>query len=186
MLSELFGLVGVSIEDPHQPDRQWTISNLFAPVSGRALGGIRAKLVDEQGFITFVNQRDLELLLDLARPGAWCEWSGSLYPGVTCADEGWFGFCVDDVDLADDLQERELVLRQQYGGVLPNNIELSRLVHAEHDLDYSELLLLLWDRDFDTGYSPDPRVETINRRWVQVERTKVRWKASACRSPWGR
>lgn len=185
VLSQSFGLVGVAFEDPHQSERCWTITTIFAPIPGRALGGIRAKLVDQQGFITFLNQRDLELLLDLAKPGAWCEWLGGSYPGVTCYDEGWFGFCVDSIDLEDDLQERELLLRQQYSGTLPSNIELSRLVHAEHQHDYEELLLLLWDKDVDTGYSPDPRIETIGRRWVQVERNNVQWRP-ACHSPWGR
>lgn len=178
ILSETFGLVGVQIEDPRQDERLWTITALLAPIRRRAVGGIRAKLLDEQGFVSFINQRDLELLLNLAVPGSWCSWLGKEYPGVNCPEEGWFGICSDEVDLEDDLQERELILRHQYGGVLPSNIELERRIHLEDGRDFEELLLLLWDKDPDTGFCPDARLETIRRRWAQVERSKVTWSPS--------
>jgi hypothetical protein len=174
MLTESFGLVGVLIEDPRRAGRNWTITNLFAPV-GRALNGIRAKLVDEKGFVSFVNQRDLELLLDIAQPGQWCPWTESRYPGINSFEEGWFGICCDDDDLLDDLYERELMLRQQYNGLIPDGVELSRRVHLEDNNDQEELLLLLWDRDPDTNYAPDTRMETLRRRWVQVERRRLIW-----------
>jgi hypothetical protein len=179
ILQETFRLAGVVLEDPRLPARLWTITNLFAPIPGRALGGIRAKLVDEQGFVGFVNQRDLELMLNIAKPGDWCHWADQEYPGMNCFKEGWFGICTDDLDLEDDLQEREIQLRQQYGGVIPNNVEIERKVHLDDGRDCEELLLFLWDKDPDTGYGPDGRIETISRRWVQVERNKVTWRASA-------
>jgi hypothetical protein len=178
IVTETFGLAGFQLEDPRQQGRLWTIQYLFAPIPGRALCGIRAQLLDQQGFVSFVNQRDLELLLDLAKPGGWCHWADQEYPGVNCYDEGWYGICADTVDLEDDLQLREMNLRQQYGGVIPNNVELERKVHLDDGRDYEELLLFLWDKDPDTGYGPDGRIETINRRWSEVERTKVTWRAS--------
>jgi hypothetical protein len=174
MLTESFGLVGVLLEDPRRAGRTWTITNLFAPV-GRALSGIRAKLVDGKGFVSFVNQRDLELLLEIARPGQWCPWTESRYPGVNDFDEGWFGICCDAEDLLDDLYEREVLLRQQCSGIIPDGMELTRRIHFEDQNDQEELLQLLWDRDPDTNYAPDPRMETLRRRWVQVERRRLLW-----------
>ena len=105
ILAEPLGLVGVPVEDPRQHGRTWTITNLFAPIHGRALGGIRAKLLDYKGFISFINQRDLELLLDVARPGEWCPWLNTEYPGVNSSEEGWFGICCDVEDMLDERQE---------------------------------------------------------------------------------
>jgi hypothetical protein len=183
MLTESFGLVGVLFEDPRHAGRNWTITNLFAPI-GRALGGIRAKLVDDKGFVSFVNQRDLELLLDIAQPGQWCPWTESRYPGINAFDEGWFGICCDDDDLLDDLCERELLLRQQYSGLIPDGAELIRRIHLDDDNDHEELLLLLWDRDPDTNYAPDTRMETLRRRWVQVERRRLIWSRVSDMQQW--
>ena len=174
ILTETFGLVGVVIDDPRLAGRAWTITNLFAPI-GRALNGIRAKVVDDKGFVSFVNQRDLELLLEIARPGQWCPWTDTLYPGVNDFADGWFGICCDDDDLLDDLHERELLLRQQYSGIIPDGVELTRRIHFDDSNDQEELLQLLWDRDPDTNYAPDPRMETLRRRWVQVERRQLLW-----------
>src|SRR6266545_5154734 len=72
-------LVGLRFTDPFQQNRIWTIQGLYAPVAGRVLGGIRAKLVDQKSFTSFCNQRDLEVLLKLGRPGNYCEWLGTDY-----------------------------------------------------------------------------------------------------------
>ena len=176
ILSETFGLVGVTIEDPKHRDRVWTVSNLFGP-SGRALGGIRAKLVDSKGFVSFVNQRDLELLLDLARPGQWCLWLEKPYPGINDHQDGWYGICCDESDLVEDLHERELHLRHHFGGVIPNMVELTRRIHYDEGNDQEELLAFLWDKDPDTNLGPDGRLETVQRRWASVERRRMQWKA---------
>jgi hypothetical protein len=175
MLVDGFGLVGVLIEDPHQPGRTWTLCNLFAPIHGRVLGGIRAKLMDQKGFISFINQRDLELLLDIAKPGDWCHYMNGTYPYINDEDSGWFGICCDSEDLLDDLYERELLLRQEYGGYLPEHLQLTRRIHHDDDREEEELLLLLWDKDPETNYSPDPRLETLMRRWTTIERTRLQW-----------
>jgi hypothetical protein len=175
MLSDCLGLVGVLIEDPCQPGRRWTICNLFAPIKGRFLGGVRAKLQDEKGFISFINQRDLELLLDIAKPGDWCPYLDTKYPYINDEEDGWFGICCDAEDLVDDLYERELLLRQQYGGIIPSHVEVSRRVHHDDNKEEEELLLFLWDKDPETNYSPDPRLDTLMRRWTTVERTRIKW-----------
>lgn len=175
MLTNCLGLVGALIEDPLQPDRVWTLCNLFTPIQGRALGGIRAKLIDQKEFISFINQRDLELLLDIAKPGDWCHYTGGTYPFINDEESGWFGICCDSEDLLDDLHERELLLRQEYGVPLPAHLQLTRRIHHDDDREEEELLLLLWDKDPETNYSPDARLETLMRRWSTIERTRLRW-----------
>jgi hypothetical protein len=180
LLTESFSLVGVEFEDPKQDGRVWRIERLFAPIRGRALGGVRARVVDNKGFTSFVNQRDLELLLDVATPGSWCHWSGTYYPGLNDDKDGWYGLCCDAEDLRDQLQEYELWLRDYFSSTyqytqLPSNLEYTRRVHVEDGKDVEELLLFLWDQDPETGLGPDGRYETIDRRWRSVEERRVVW-----------
>jgi len=171
IVQETFGLVGTQINDPHVTGRIWTLQGLYLPVRGRAVGGVRAKLTDQKDFFTFINQRDLEVLLNLGSPGGYCPWLDSEY--VDQSDREWHGFCVDEDDLVDDLYERELLLRAQYdeGDFLPEGSEISRRIHNGQGDDYEELNVLLWDMDTSTGFGPDPRFETIENRWRSVERT---------------
>jgi hypothetical protein len=128
--------------------------------------------MDMKGFISFCNQRDLEVLLGIARPGSVCLWADMDYEEV--GERGWFGLCVDDEDLEDDLLERELRLRETYPGVLPANLQISRRIHNAGS-DQQELHLLIGDVDPATGIAPDPRLETINKRWVRIERVPLQW-----------
>lgn len=174
ILQQDFGLIGTTIRDPFQRKRLWRISGLYSPVDDRALGGIRAKLVDDKDFFTFVNQMDLEVLLDIAIPGKQCKWSGKKYnePG----DPNFFGLCVDDDDLVDDLYDRELLCRGgTLTGELPPNCEILRRIHLEEKIDVEEYLILMGDFDPETGISPDIRIETVERRWVRVERNRTPW-----------
>lgn len=173
-LDQDFGLIGTIIRDPFNSKRRWTVEALYTPVTDRALGGIRAKLVDDKEFFTFVNQMDLEVLLQVARPGEMCKWSGKKYaaPG----DHNFFGFCVDDDDLVDDLYDRELMLRAMSPtGILGNNCEVFRRIHLEEKIDVEEFQILLWDMDTETGIFPDPRIETIEKRWARVQRLRTPW-----------
>jgi hypothetical protein len=166
------GVVGFQYKDPTTPNRTWVVQALLAPIKNRHLGGIRAKLCDDKGFITFCNQRDLEILTGIARPGDFCYWMEEHYPEMT--DREWYGLCVDDEDLIDDLHERELRLREQHPGILPTYIEIARRIHSSGK-DAEELFTLLGDVDFCTGYGPDTRLETVDRRWSRIERTPVQW-----------
>jgi hypothetical protein len=172
-LEDPIGLPGVAIRDPLEPDRPWYVQWVLAPVPGRLLGGVRAKLTDSKGFITFVNQRDLEVLLGMAKPGQYCKWLGQDYVGPT--DPDWYGLCCDDEDLRDDLFERECIARRDYPGVLPQGLELTRRLHIDFRQDVEQLDTLLWDWDPDSYLTPDPRLETVHRRWTRVERTPLIW-----------
>jgi hypothetical protein len=172
ILEDTFGLVGTKIIDLHNRYREWVVHSLYAPALGRAVGGIRAKLVDQKGFITFCNQRDLEVLLEVASPGGWCQWLGCDYAEPS-SDE-WLGFCADDDDLIDDLYDRELEARALYcpnNEPLPNGLNFNRRVHGGLYDDFEEEMLLIADMCRETGMSPDARFETVINRWRSVERT---------------
>lgn len=174
-LQDPLGLSGVQLIEQDTPFRIWTIQWVLAPIPNRALGGIRAKLIDAKGFITFCNQRDLEVLLGYGVPGKYCSWAKKNYPSPQ--DPEWYGLCCDTEDLNDDTFEYECRLRQHYAGYqyLPSNLELTRRVHVDSGHDVEEMLVLLWDMDRDTGQAPDTRYETVHHRWSRVERTRVNW-----------
>lgn len=172
ILVESFGLVGFQHIDPREPRRSWILQCLYAPIRRRRLSGIRAKFMDGKNFITFCNQRDLEVLLGIASPGTRCHWADMDYAEI--GESEWFGLCVDDEDLEDDLLERELRLRETHPGILPTNMQIERRIHNDRT-DVQELHLLLGDMDRATGFGPDPRLETIGKRWVRIERVPLQW-----------
>lgn len=174
IISESLGIVGVEVTDPSLPDRTWIVQTLFAPNKKRALGGIRIKAVDQKGFSGFINQRDFEVLIDLAKPGEMCIWTEQEYPEP--GSHQWFGFCADEADLEDDLHEREMQLRNEIEGVLPHGLELTRRIHMSQGIDFEELLTLFYDCDPETGYGPDPRLQTITSRWASIERNRLKWR----------
>jgi hypothetical protein len=182
LLQDGLGILGCEFHDPLDKGRRWCVHQVFAPLESRMIGGVRAKVVDARGFISFVNQRDLEVLLGLGEPGDLCPWLGSSY--VEPGDPEWFGLCVDDDDLADDLLLRELELRAVHhvlNGCSYKPVEgqpeqlISRRIHMDFNRDVEELLLLRWDYDPDTKQCPDTKLETVNNRWTRAERKAVRW-----------
>ena len=154
------------------PQRLWTIQSFLLPSLYTAIKGVRTKLQDQKGFITFCNQRDLEVLLGVGTPGEMCFWLGKKYaePG----DNNWVGFYIDEEDLKDDLYERELLIRCERP-LIPEGTSLNRLIHIAPKTDVEETYLLVGDCDQELGLSPDPRYETILQRWVRVERIKATW-----------
>lgn len=174
ILTDSLGVTGVTFIDPTYPEREWTVQGLYLPVAGRSLGGIRARVLDQKGFVSFCNQRDLEVLIENETPGSYCKWLGEEYlePG----GPGWCGLCVDTEDLVDDLFERELELRAQYpeGAQLPNGLTIERRVHDGKYNDYIETLVLLWDYNTENNFGPDTLLETVQQRWRSVERTNGR------------
>lgn len=174
VLEQDYGVVGHALLDLKNMQRIWTLIRLYAPVEGRAVGGLRAKLVDAKGFITFCNQRDLEVMLGLGHPGEPCLWGKGRYVGSD--DPDWFGFCCDDDDLLDDTLEHELAYRARVpGGVLVPPLEIQRRVHMDEAYDFEETLVFLSDVDPQTGYYPDTRFETLERRWARSERRRMKW-----------
>lgn len=174
ILQKDFGLVGTILADPFNRNRLWTVQTLYAPAKGRALGGLRTKLVDDKGYVAFLNQVDFEVLLGLGKPGTKCRWSGKDYPEIE--SKSFYGMCCDDDDLEDDLFDRELLLRGgSPTGMLLSNTQIVRRIHYEDKVEFEELLMLLWDADPETGISPDIRIETLEKRWARVEKQRLRW-----------
>jgi hypothetical protein len=174
LLEDQFDLLGTRIPDPDLEGRVWEVQGVYEPIQGRALGGIRTKLVDQKNFVTFCNQRDLEFMLGLGKEGSYCTWADTEY--VAPDDRNWCGFCCDSEDLVDDLFDREMFLRAQMpGGVLVPTNSIERRVHHRTTHDCEEQWVLISDSDPDTGYFPDLRLETLLRRWARAESVKVRW-----------
>jgi hypothetical protein len=166
----MFDAIGEKVE---YLNRVWEIVGFYLP-SGRALGGVRAWLIDNFGITSFCNQRDLEVLMEIAQPGQWCHWLGSPY--LPQDDFNWVGITAEPDDLQDDLLRLEWGAREEYGGTpLPEGMEITRHLHI-NGLDYEELLTLMWDADLETGMSPDPRLETVNKRWARVQLEKIQWR----------
>lgn len=177
MLAETFGVIGACLSDLHDRQRLWYVQGLYLPIDGRALGGVRAKLTDQKGFISFCNQRDFEVLLGMANPGEAIHWREDDYVGP--GDRNWFGLCCDEEDLRDDLYERELFFRAELpGGLLVPGMETERRVHLGDSHDCEELYIVTQDYDPESGLFPDSRFETIERRWIRSERRRVRWDRS--------
>lgn len=170
LLEQQLGIEGVQVQDPKEPWRIWTIHCFFMPLPALAINGVRARLVDGQGFSTFCNQRDLEVLLGYAQPNQRCRWLGTRY--VDPSDPDWYGLCVDNQDLLDDLHCLELQLRNGSPHPLPQQ-ELVRYIHFDEDNDKEERLLLINDTHPATGVGPDATFENLERRWVHVETLSV-------------
>ena len=180
VLQNDFGLIGTQLPDitykagtwQLNPERTWVIQGIYAPIRSRTVQGIRARVMDYKGYSSFINQVDLEWMLGHSNAGVKCPWTGRRYaePG----DQEWFGLCMDDDDLADDLLAREQLLRGEYADMtLPEGSEILRRIHCDDFDDREELLVLLWDGDFATGISPDFRLETIKKRWAAVAKEKA-------------
>lgn len=171
ILQDDFHLIGTVFPDTAEKHRLWTIQGVYAPMRNRSIQGIRVKLIDQKEYVTFINQLDLEVMLGIARPGEKCRWTGRKYaePG----DRDFFGMCVDEDDLLDDLFDREQLLRGEYPGGLPDGLEIVRRIHLEDYVDIEERLILLWDGDPATGMYPDYRFETVAKRWASVEKNRA-------------
>lgn len=171
LLKSTFGLVGESIPDRHDSNRRWVIHGLYAPITKRALGGIRAKLLDQSGVVTFCNQRDLEVLLGLGVPGARCKWYEGEYQRV--GSNNWFGFCMDTDDCDDDLMDHELLLKLSFNGIVPSGAEVQRTLHLDEDDEVEEILVFSWNMNYAGGISPNGSVNMLHERWTRTYSKRV-------------
>lgn len=175
VLSSTLGLVDRRMPDPTDRGRVWTVVNVLYPADGNH---VRLRLCDEGGFITFIRQKEFEVLTGRCKPGSICPWDGEEYPEIGDSVGGWRGIEVTELDLEDDLFLRELDLRQQAGwGVLPP-LQLQRFMKTSDSKNEVLLELLRWDADPDTGIGPDYRLETLGRRWCRVQREEIEWRVA--------
>lgn len=171
ILRDDFNLLDRTVKDVRRPYREWTIVGVYAPLTCRAVEGIRVKVVDESGVITFVEQMDLEVLMGLAHKGDMCAWSGKRYLGP--GDNAFAGLVCDEDDLLDDLMDTENVIRMSTP-VIPDRATIHRKLHLEFGHEVEETWMMLGDSDGETGMSPDLRMETLERRWKRISRTPLR------------
>jgi hypothetical protein len=140
--------------DPFDSMRFWKVIAVYAPVR-RLIRGLRMKVQDQRGIVSFIEHMELEVLLGVGMPGKVCPWSGHLYAEPRELN----GPCMDDYDLDDDLYDRELELQSQ--GQLFMGMEIQRLVHLDRGIDRTERWYL---NQYD-----DLGVSNIRRRWVRIE-----------------
>ena len=181
-LESTLGIQGHRITDLYDSERQWEIGASYLP-TGRQLGGVRVRLTDQKGFITFCNQRDMEVLLGIGRPDTWCRWAGENYVAPDHAN--WVGLYCDEVDVQDLLHEHECMLRAYSANTTPYGrwllppyiyvppISVELRVHVEPGYDVEEVHALY--AEYDTGYGPDERLETLQQRWARSERRRIQW-----------
>jgi len=171
MLRDDFNLIDRTVTDVRQPYREWTIVGVYSPLTCRAVEGIRVKVVDESGVLTFIEQMDLEVLMGLANKGDLCSWSGKRYLGP--GDNAFAGLVCDEDDLLDDLMDTENVIRISTP-VIPDRTTIHRKLRLEFGHEVEETWMMLGDLDVERGTSPDTRMETLERRWRRISRTPLR------------
>lgn len=132
LLKTNFSLAGVKVKDPKE-NRVWRIEACYAPLAIRRVRGVRFKVRDDRGFISFIEQLELELLLGVRKAGDYCTWAKCFYPEV----ENMYGMCLDAFDLQDDLFDEErltLATNEEYvytGGCIERRIH-----HEEYNDTY--------------------------------------------------
>jgi hypothetical protein len=139
------------------------IIGVYAPIPGRHIGGLRVRLLDEEDFVSFLNQRDLEVVLGMGKPGEQCRWLGEPYPSVK--GEGWIGLFSDPEDLADDLHAREMELFA--AGLLTVEATISRKVHITSKREHEDYYVF---DPYGAKHYPELSVDTVLRRWKLAER----------------
>lgn len=160
ILREDFGLLGATIRDG---DLEWYVLGVYGPVPGRRVDGLRVRLVDDEDFVSFLNQRDLEVMLGIASPGSRCSWTGEPYPGPH--DPEWVGIFADPEDQLDDLHARELELHAQGG--LTTTTSIDRKIQYRPGRGYEDSYVFLPYR------AHALTISTIEERWARAERKGV-------------
>lgn len=178
LLSSTFGLVGKLFPDTVNAQRIWKVLNTLAPLEPfRGYKSYpRLRVVDQEGFVSFIHYMDYSLLTGFVKQGALDPYSGLEYHQIGDFRNGWRGLYADAEDLEDDLHIRELEIRETHGWdlILPC-FSLTRYVHTSERKDECIVDELQFDADPLTGYGPDMRLETIRKRWAQKERWIVPW-----------
>ena len=115
ILVENLGLIGSRFTDPAEVSRRWAVISVLRPLVIRPDRGVRCRVIDQTGIVSFVEHTDLELLTHRAKPGEFCPWTQDEYPEVGDELAGWRGLFMEEPELEDDLHIRELELRQELG-----------------------------------------------------------------------
>lgn len=177
LLMILSPYIGAKIEDTSNPHRYWTVTNIFAPNERLAIRGVRLRLRDQTGVTTFLNQRDAEVLLDIAEPGWRVPWQNNLiYPRIS--DSSFVGFAMDVTDLADDLHILEANLRKSVhattGRTYLSDGRIERKVYTGSKNNSREVFEFVSDTN-SNGLMPDLSLTSIGSRWRRVTQEYFSW-----------
>lgn len=180
LLTDHLGVVDMTLRDPITPNRTWTVQGVYLPVK-REMGGIRLRLTDSKNFVTYLNQRDAEVLLDFATFGSVCSWSSTRY--LSPSDASFWGLCMSPEEQRDELYAQEVLLRmalQRKGQdpILANNTEIDVRMHIAPRQDVRKVFRFLGDFNPETRDSPDVTFERIDRRWVEVGTYNCSWETT--------
>ena len=151
------GLAGKKVRDP-RTSRVFVLSHIFGPVNSLAIQGIRVRGQDKNGIVSFINQRDLEVLLGLGVPGRTCRWFGRDY--VDPSEPEWIGFAMEPEDSQDDLLIQEMQLVETKGPPKQGD-QLIRDLHCSETKDIREEWLYFNSFKY---WLP----EQVNLRWQLV------------------
>ena len=169
--------IGKSVRDPDNKSRLWTVRDAFAPEEDVAAGnslGVRFRCIDARGFVTFINQRDLEVLLGYGKPGERIPWSDNRYYVSVFSEAHWVGFQVQKWDSLNDLHLRETAIRidRGYGNApIPMGATITRLIHMRDGQDLEVKFTCVGNADRHSGYGPDTQFGSVEYRWNCVEKT---------------
>lgn len=181
-LREDLDVVGQEFTDPTNSRRCWTVDGLYAPIQARALGGVRLRVKDQKGFVSYINQRDAEVLLNYASAGELCGWLGS-QRYLSPSDINFWGLCIDPFDMEDEIVSIEAMIRYdkfraRASPIIPTGYRISVPLHLGKGEDVLRMLSFTGDMDPGTMLSPDLSLERAARRWQILDTRKVDWSTS--------
>jgi hypothetical protein len=179
-------VIGKGIPDDDDSDRVWTVTNLYAGIPRRTGNlGVRYRCVDNSGFVSFINQRDAEVLMEIGSSGERVPWDDGVQTYASPRDANrWEGFCMSQIELNDDLYAFESWLRMYHGTkdpaapvkILPPGSSHKRRVYVGANRFYEEKWELVLDADPTSGMGPDTALETVDKRWRRTQMTPVAWR----------
>lgn len=197
MLSHLHDTINVKFEYPENTGRIWETRCIFNPIPQRMIAGYRWMCVDQFGFISYVEQRDFEMLLGIGKPGDKIPWNPR-YKYVEYSDPEFCGLQLDDDDIDEIIYMYEEGLRQQSSNGLLNGFvqwndgpqvaDLFLQLMTSENANYMYHFSFLTDSMREIiepnsqikQYVPNWRVGNVRSRWAKVEALRIH----DHRTPW--
>lgn len=171
-VDSMMEVLDMQFQCPSNVKRAWTVKGVYAPVPNYRIGGVRLLVEDQKKVKSVVNQRDAELLLGLAKPGAHCHWHDGPYakPG----DPTWVGLTVTADDLQDIIMDQEAWARySSYSRGTGLSIEAGRtfgLYLYDGDVTTRQMWRFVGDSN-----PIDFSLEGMSQRWTRDKAERQVW-----------